>query len=175
MNNRLRIIALFGMGFALLLAFRLVSLQVLSVETYKDRAVDQHVKKRVLLAERGRIFDRRGRVIATNFESQSFFLNQISDKDSLRALAVRFSRQSGHDEATLLKKVDRSRSFVWLARQVVDAPTGLPEGIGRIVEMRRNYPMGTLAGQVLGYTDTDGLGIEGIERAFDPILRGETR
>ena len=66
MNIRLKIIALFGMGFALLLAFRLVSLQVWSVETYKDRADDQHVKKRVLLAERGRIFDRRGRVLATS-------------------------------------------------------------------------------------------------------------
>jgi len=173
MNIRLRIIALFGIGFALLLAFRLVSLQVWSVEAYTDQARSQHVKKRVLLAERGRIFDRRGRVLATNLESQSFFLNQISDRDSLRSLAIRFSRQSGRDEAALLKKVDQSRSFVWLARQVIDAPTGLPESIGRIVEMRRNYPMGALAGQVLGYTDTDGLGIEGIERAFDPILRGE--
>ena len=173
MNNRLRIIAYLGVGFALLLAFRLTSLQVWSVETYADQARSQHVKKRVLLAERGRIFDRRGRVLATSLESQSFFLNQISDRDSLRALAVRFSRQSGHDEAALLKKVDRSPSFVWLARQVIDAPTGLPEGIGRIVEMRRNYPMASLAGQVLGYTDTDGKGIEGIERAFDPILRGE--
>ena len=173
MNNRLRIIAYLGVGFALLLAFRLTSLQVWSVETYADQARSQHVKKRVLLAERGRIFDRRGRVLATSLESQSFFLNQISDRDSLRALAVRFSRQSGHDEADLLKKVDRSKNFVWLARQVIDAPTGLPEGIGRIVEMRRNYPMASLAGQVLGYTDTDGKGIEGIERAFDPILRGE--
>ncbi len=173
MNTRLRIIALFGTGFALLLAFRLVSLQVWSEKEYEEKALDQHFKKRVLLAERGRIFDRRGRVLATSLESQSFFLNQISDRDSLRALAVRFSRQSGHDEATLLEKVDRSRSFVWLARQVIDAPTELPEGIGHIVEMRRNYPMGSLAGQVLGYTDTDGQGIEGIERAFDPILRGE--
>lgn len=173
MNTRLKIIAFLGMGFALLLAFRLVSLQVWSVEKYEVKAHDQHVKKRVLLAARGRIFDRRGRVLATSLETQSFFLNQISDRDSLRALAVRFSRQSGHDEATLLKRVDRSHSFVWLARQVIDAPTGLPESIGRIVEMRRNYPMGALAGQVLGYTDTDGQGIEGIERAFDPILRGE--
>ena len=67
--------------------------------------------------------------------------------DNLGTMRQRFS-----------KKVDRSRSFVWLARQVIDAPTGLPEGIGRIVEMRRNYPMGSLAGQVLGYTDTDGFG-----------------
>ena len=45
MNIRLRIIALFGMGFALLLAFRLVSLQIWSVEAYTDQARSQHVKK----------------------------------------------------------------------------------------------------------------------------------
>ncbi len=175
MDIRLRIIALCGVGFALLLAFRLASLQVWSVDVYADQARSQHVKKRVLQASRGLIFDRRGRVLATNFESQSFFLNQISDRDSLRALAVRFSQQSGRDEAPILKKIDRSPSFVWLARQVIDAPApeALPDGIGRIVEMRRHYPMGPLAGQVLGYTDTDGRGIEGIERAFDPLLRGK--
>ena len=175
MDTRLKIIALCGLGFALLLAFRLASLQVWSVDAYADQARSQHVKKRVLQAIRGRVFDRHGQVLATNLESQSFFLNRISDRDSMRQIAVQFSQRSGQDEAAILKKIDRSRSFVWLARHVIDAPSPeeLPEGIGRIVEMRRSYPMGSLAGQVLGYTDTDGKGIEGIERAFDPLLKGK--
>ena len=175
MDRRLKIIALCGVAFALVLAFRLASLQVWSVDEYADQARSQHVKKRVLQAIRGRVFDRRGRVLATNLESQSFFLNRISDRDSMRQIAVQFSLRSGPDEADILKKIDRSRSFVWLARHVIDAPAPeeLPKGVGRIVEMRRSYPMGALAGQVLGYTDTDGKGIEGIERAFDPLLKGE--
>lgn len=174
MIDRLKMIAFLGVGFALLLALRLVSLQVWSVEAYANQARSQHVKKRVLQASRGRIFDRHGQVLATNLESQSFFLNQISDLDSLRTLAVRFSQRAGRDETAILKKLDRSHSFVWLARKVIDGPTPeeLPDGVGRIVEMKRSYPMGYLAGQVLGYTDTDSKGIEGMERAFDPLLRG---
>jgi cell division protein FtsI (penicillin-binding protein 3) len=174
MIDRLKMIAFLGVGFALLLAFRLASLQVWSVDAYAVQARNQHIKKRVLQASRGRIFDRHGRVLATNLESQSFFLNRISDLDSLRTLAVKFSQRAGRDETTILKKLDHSRSFVWLARKIIDGPTAeeLPDGVGRIVEMKRSYPMGSLAGQVLGYTDTESKGIEGIERAFDPLLRG---
>ena len=119
MLDRLKMIAFLGVGFALLLAFRLASLQVWSVDAYAVQARNQHIKKRVLQASRGRIFDHHGRVLATNLESQSFFLNRISDLDSLRTLAVKFSQRAGRDETTILKKLDHSRSFVWLARKII--------------------------------------------------------
>jgi cell division protein FtsI/penicillin-binding protein 2 len=173
-TNRLKTVAFFGVCFAGLLSFRLASLQIWSVETYAQQARNQHIKEKVLQANRGRILDRQGRVLATNLEAQSFFVNKVSDLDSLRSIAVRFSRRAGQDEKGILKKIRQKNSFVWLARQVMDAPMpeDLPEGVGRIVEMRRSYPMGMLAGQLIGYTDTDGVGIEGIERASDALLRG---
>ena len=174
-TDRLKIIALLGLGFALLLSLRLASLQIWSVDTYTHRARSQHVKQKVLQANRGRILDRQGRILATNLESQSFFVNQISNLDSLRSLAVRFSHEAGQNETALLKKLEKKRPFVWLARKMINGPSSndLPNGVGRIVEMRRSYPMGTLAGQMLGYTDTDNNGIEGIERGFDLLLKGK--
>jgi cell division protein FtsI (penicillin-binding protein 3) len=174
-TDRLKIVALLGLIFALMLSLRLVSLQIWSVDIYTHRAQNQHVKQKVLQANRGRILDRQGRVLATNLESQSFFVNSISNIDSLRSLAVRFSHEAGQNEAALLKKFEQKRPFVWLARKMFNGPSSddLPDGVGRIVEMRRNYPMGALAGQILGYTDTDNEGIEGIEKGFDLLLRGQ--
>jgi cell division protein FtsI/penicillin-binding protein 2 len=173
--NRLKTIALLGLCFALMLSLRLASLQIWSVDTYTHAAQSQHVKQKVLQANRGRILDRQGRILATNLESQSFFVNGVSNLDSLRSLAVRFSDQAGQNEVELLKRLEKTRPFVWLARKMFNGPSSvdLPDGVGRIVEMRRSYPMGTSAGQILGYTDTDNTGIEGIERGFDLLLRGE--
>ncbi|MCZ6635131.1 MAG: penicillin-binding transpeptidase domain-containing protein [bacterium] len=175
-TKRLKAVSLLGLGFAVLLVFRLVFLQIWARETYTNLARSQHVKHTELKANRGRILDRHGRVLATNLETQSFFVNNVSELDSLRAIAVRFSRRAGGDESAILSRLRKTRPFVWLARQMVDGPSEaeLPEGVGRIVEMGRRYPMGSLAAQVLGYTDPDNVGIEGIERAFEPLLRGRS-
>ncbi|MDA0708994.1 MAG: penicillin-binding transpeptidase domain-containing protein [bacterium] len=174
-TDRLKVISLGGLIFALLLSLRLGSLQIWSVDLYTHQARSQHVKQKVLQANRGRILDHQGRILAMNLESQSFFVNRVSNLDSLRSLAVRFAHEAGQNEGALLRKLVQNRPFVWLARKMFNGPSSddTPTGVGRIVEMRRNYPMGTLAGQVLGYTDTENQGIEGIERGFDPLLRGK--
>ena len=175
-TRRLKLVSLLGIGFAVALAFRLASLQLWAGEAYTAQARSQHEKRTVLQANRGHILDRHGRVLVTNLEAQSFFLNSnISELDNLRAIAVRFSRRDGEDSAEVLKRLRGKRSFVWLARKVMDGlpEDRVPEGVGRMVEMRRSYPMGTLAGQVLGYTDIDNVGIDGIEHHFDALLKGK--
>ncbi len=174
-TRRLKLVSLLGVGVALTLTFRLASLQLWAGEAYTIRAKNQHEKRTVLQANRGRILDRRERVLATNLEAQSFFLNNISKRDNLRAIAVPFSPRDGEDGAAMLKRLREKRSFVWLARKVMPGllKDRVPEGVGRMVEMRRTYPMGALAGQVLGYTDIDNVGIEGIEHRFDALLKGK--
>ncbi|MDA0747024.1 MAG: penicillin-binding transpeptidase domain-containing protein, partial [bacterium] len=173
-SRRLQAICLLGGLFAAVLIVRLLSLQLWAGAAYSARAENQHVKRTVLQASRGRILDRHGRVLATNLEAQSFFVNNVSELDNLRAIAVRFSRRNGESGAGMLKRMREKRSFVWLARKVMDGPPEeqVPEGVGRMVEMRRTYPMGTLSGQVLGYTDIDNVGIEGIEMAYNKLLTG---
>ena len=76
-KDRLKVIAFLGLSFALLLSLRLASLQIWSVDIYTHRARNQHIKQKVLQANRGRILDHLGRVLATNLEPQSFFVNNI--------------------------------------------------------------------------------------------------
>ena len=172
--RRQKAICLLGGIFVLVLTCRLAALQVWTGDLYSARAKRQHEKRTVLQANRGRILDRKGRVLATNLEAQSFFVNRVSESESRRSIAVRFSGSDGEKNAALLRRLEKKR-FVWLARKVFSDPRQdpLPEGVGRIVEMRRSYPMGELAGQVLGYTDIDNLGIEGVELACNPLLEGE--
>lgn len=172
--RRQKAICLLGGIFVLVLTCRLAALQVWTGDVYSARAKKQHETRTVLQANRGRILDRRGRVLATNLEAQSFFVNKVAELDSLRSIAVRFSGNDGEENAALLRRL-RNKRFVWLARKVFSDPQQdpLPKGVGRIVEMKRSYPMGELAGQVLGYTDIDNLGIEGVELARNSLLEGE--
>jgi cell division protein FtsI (penicillin-binding protein 3) len=172
--KRQRAVAFAGFVFALCLAGRLVVIQGFASDAYISQAKNQHVKEMPLAAKRGQIRDREGRVLATTVESQSFFVNNISDADTLRSLAVRFSKESGENEREILRRLKGKRSFVWLARQMIDGPEAddLPEEIGRVVEMARAYPMGSVGGQLIGYTSVDQAGIEGIERAQDKLLSG---
>ena len=172
--RRLRAICLLGGIFVLVLVYRLTALQVWTGDFYSARAKMQHEKPTVLQASRGRILDRQGRVLATNLEAQSFFVNRVAELDSLRSIAVRFSGSDGEQNAALLRRLE-NRQFVWLARKVFSDPRQdpLPKGVGRIVEMKRSYPMDELAGQILGYTDIDNLGIEGVELACNPLLQGK--
>lgn len=169
--RRQSLVSVLGLVFALVLGGRLVSLQLFAGDTYATQAKGQHEKRVMLQANRGRILDRNGRILSTNLEAQSFFVNEASELDNLKRIAVSFSRR-GTEADVMAKLIDRR--FVWLARKVVDglADDQVPDGVGRIVEMKRSYPMGSLAGQVLGYTDIDNEGIEGLEYQFSDILRG---
>ncbi len=174
--SRQKAIGVVGLLFALGIGIRLVVVQYLANDAYTDRAESQHVRDTPVRARRGQILDRNKRVLATTLESQSFFVNHISDADTRRAIAVRFSREAGKSTSRMMQKLDGERSFVWLARKMVDGPDldDLPDGVGHVVEMRRSYPMATVASQLIGYTDVDNVGIEGVERSFDPLLRGHT-
>jgi len=156
------------------LILRLASLQVWAADDYVEKARRQHEKRIPLQASRGRILDRNGKVLATNLEARSFFVSNVGELDNLKAIAVRFAK-AGESSTRVLERLEEKRSFVWLDRQVLGGTQEeqLPEGVGWMVEMRRSYPMKSLAGQVLGYTDIDNVGIDGMELARDDLLTGE--
>ena len=172
--RRQRAICLLGGIFVLVLIYRLAALQVWTGDLYSARAKRQHEKRTELQANRGRILDRQGRVLATNLQAQSFFVNKVAELDSPRSIALRFSGRDGEETAALMRRLQKNQ-FVWLARKVMNdrRQDPLPKGVGRIVEMKRNYPMGELAAQMLGYTDIDNLGIEGVELACNSLLQGK--
>ena len=169
---------------------RLVQVQVVDADQYAGRSVDQRLRTVELPATRGRLYDRDGDVLATSVQSATIYADPRAYRpheaaDGTTVTPEVTPRQAAEQLAPLLDVdvdviTERLRSdahFVYLARQL-DWETGeqvlaldLP-GIDRLTEPRRQYPAGSLAAQVLGFTDIDGQGLAGLELAHQQLLSG---
>lgn len=165
-------------GFTMVLG-RLVQLQVLQAAELSVKADRQHQKSVTVEGGRGSIYDRSGKVLAMNMEVPSVF-GMPASLDNPSGVARDLARVLRVRADEIEKKLRQERSFVWIARKV-DPEQGRKlerlslDGIGTIMEGRRYYPKGALLSHVLGFAGMDGQGLEGIERRYDPYLRGEKR
>jgi cell division protein FtsI (penicillin-binding protein 3) len=160
-------------------SWRAVKLQVVDGPRLSELAEQQHTLQVKLPGRRGSVFDRRGVALAASVEVDSIFVDpsELSDPkkaahDLARALAV--------DAAHLESAFAGAKHFAWVKRQVNETEVAavralaLP-GVGFVKEPRRFYPQRELAAQVLGFPGVDGEGLEGIEVAFDSVLKGKPR
>ncbi|MBL8000050.1 MAG: penicillin-binding protein 2, partial [Candidatus Kapabacteria bacterium] len=177
---RLRIIALLIVAGFLAVLVRLFYIQILRGADLREKARKQYEAKIELRAERGKILDRNGTIIAETIQSASFAADpkMLEHSDDVIAL---LARCSGIEAGVLKAKVEaaRSRNFVWLARGLnVNAVSMLDSitdpGFIRLSEPRRNYVHGSMAAQLIGCTDVDNRGLAGIELALDSLLRGQS-
>lgn len=175
---RLRSIAVVLLiGFSLILG-RLFIIQIIHGKEYQERARKQYEAKVELRAERGKITDRAGRVIATTVQSASFAIDPKMVEQKERICRI-IAGLSGYSEQSLLQKIanNSERNFVWLARGVDIQHTALLDSIRdigfiRLAEPRRNYVYGSMAAHIVGATDVDNRGLSGIELTYDSLLRG---
>ena len=170
--NRLRWIAVLGAVAWLGLSVRLVQIQIFRHEAYSAEALEQYQKRVELKASRGRIVDRRGNNLAADVPATSFYAHPEQIEDP-KGVAAHFASLSGKRVESIERQLRGDKPFVYLARQVVDAEAGGVSyaGVFQVPETRRHYPLGPLAGQLIGHTNIDNSGREGIERAFDDMLR----
>jgi cell division protein FtsI (penicillin-binding protein 3) len=170
------LIAVFGAAF-LLLGFRLFTLQVLQHGELEKRAIRQHQRSIFLEGERGTIYDRRGRVLATNLEVPSIYAVPTSIQGSDQ-VGLELARVLKSDLTSVKRRLREDRNFVWIARKVTPerakAVSDLKiDGIGFVMESQRFYPNRHLMGHLLGFAGMDNQGLEGVELAYDSYLRGE--
>lgn len=172
-------VALLAMAFVPLFGvvlYRAVCLQVLEGSKLASLAKDQYIRQLKLPGRRGAIYDRRGSALAASVEVDSIFADPSELADTHRA-ARDLARALGSDAGRIEAALNASKHFAWIKRQVTAQEVtavkalGLP-GIGSVKEPRRFYPQRELAGHVLGFPSIDGEGIEGIELAFDSVLKG---
>ena len=175
--RRLSWIMIAGAVMWLVLIVRLVHVQGLQHAEYAVRAKEQHVRRVELKATRGGVFDRNGRELAMDIQAVTFYANpeMVEQPDQV---AKYFASIGSQRVETIARQLNSRRRFVYLARQVVDE-TVLEQirrhsfsGVFEYPETKRYYPYGSLAGQLLGHTDIDNRGSEGIEGAFDKVLGG---
>lgn len=167
-------------GLFLLLWFtlwgRAAYIQLLDGDFLAERARRQHTSVEMVTGQRGMILDRSGQIMARNIECRSVYVNprEVVDRThTAAALAELLHLPIDKIE----KQLNTSRAFVWIARKIDDATAAgirqaaLP-GVGLVKEYERIYPFKQVAGQLLGFTDVDTAGREGLERAFDNDLGG---
>jgi len=171
-----------------LLAGRAFHLQVMSRDFLQRKGEQRYERNLILPAMRGKIFDRSGEVVlASSVPARAIWAipedaKILSDKE-IAQLAKLLDMTPGQLR-TRLEISDKTpggnadKNFVYLKRQVSLARAEsikqlkLP-GIHQLAETRREYPEGELTASILGFTDTEDRGIEGVELAFDALLSGQ--
>jgi len=156
---------------------RLTVLQVSQARAYQARALDQRLRTVVLPPTRGRILDRTGEVpLALSLEARDIYADPRYVEDPL-GTALRLASVLHLPLGRLTKALTAGGSFVFIARQVDRAVAervdrlALP-GVGLLPVMKRYYPAGPLAPQVLGFVGIDGGGLDGLEAEYDRELAG---
>jgi cell division protein FtsI (penicillin-binding protein 3) len=143
-----------------------------------ERAAYQQTEDLKVFARRGTITDRNGVELAVSDDSVSVWANPLQI-DSPASVAAKLAPLLGESESDLIELMsDRTTGFAYLARKI-DPDDGRKvdklaiEGIGTVVEPRRTYPQGALAGQLIGAVGTDNEGLTGIEEHYDEQLSGD--
>ena len=163
----------------LALAGRALWLQGLSTEFLQKQGAARYARTIELPATRGKITDRNGEVLASSVPVKAVWA--IPDDvleapaDKLRSLAALLEMP----EAELRKKLDSDRNFVYLKRQVeqetVDKILKLQiAGIETRKEYKRFYPQGDVTAHVVGFTNVEDSGQDGMELGMQKTLAGVT-
>src|SRR5438552_2402232 len=160
-NRRIRLfLAVLVAGFAVLF-LRAAWLQGVRAQSLSRLGRTQHREEVTLPAVRGTIFDRMGLRLALGEQATTVYADPMQIREP-RRVAATVGRALGLDPDALYPKLaDRTRGFVYLARQADAARAAALQrqkiaGLGFVPEERRFYPQGSVGSQVLGYVGVDG-------------------
>ena len=172
----LLIVSLVALGIVAVI-IRLFVVQVVNGDKYSEMAKRQHESKMVLPAQRGIIYDRNGKVLATNIMTLSIAIDPKVSTKKTKIIEI-LSKNLNLNKNVLTRKVSAKKRFVWLVRGVnpdlVEELFDLKDkGLILVDEPRRYYPYGEVASQIIGYTNIDNKGISGIEFLNDSSLKGK--
>jgi len=171
------IVGAIALGFMGLVG-RAVYVQVIENDFFIKQGTKRFVRTLELPANRGRILDRNGMLLASSVPAPSIWANPEDierDPAKLRQLAKLLDISA----ADLDKKLqNEDKTFVWLRRQmdesVVKQILALDiKGVYSIKEYKRLYPEGEAAAHIVGFTNVEDQGQEGVELVFQKQLAGK--
>ncbi|MBI3571314.1 MAG: penicillin-binding protein 2 [Gammaproteobacteria bacterium] len=171
------IVLLFFLGGLVLLAARAVYLQVLNSDFLQNQGNQRHSRLVKDNSHRGMILDRHGSPLAVSTPVDSVWAHPPTLAEERRKLPrlAALLEMTPRELAQLMRRHE-GREFMYLKRHV---PPPLAErvmalkisGVALQREYRRYYPLGSVAGHVIGFTNIDDQGQEGVELAYDASLR----
>lgn len=174
-----------GFGAVVISLFRW---QIVRGEEMSIAALDQSLRSTTLSAMRGTIYDATGKVLAQSASvwtvvlEPAYFADYDDPEGARQKVASGLAAILDMDEEEVYEKTQGSSYFVYLKRRVETSvrdeinefleAEGISSGVRLIEDYKRYYPYGTVASTVLGFTGTDGQGLEGLELQYDTQLRG---
>jgi cell division protein FtsI (penicillin-binding protein 3) len=161
------------------LAGRAAYVQVINNDFYQRQGEVRFARTLELPANRGRILDRNGLILASSVPAPSIWAIP-EDVDADKAKLTKLAKLLEMPVSELTKKLeDDDKTFVWLKRQVEDSVaqeiTALGiKGVYQRKEYKRQYPEGEAIAHVVGFTNVEDNGQEGVELSFNKDLAGKT-
>ncbi|SAL23111.1 penicillin-binding protein [Caballeronia sordidicola] len=157
------------------LAARALWVQVVNQDFYIGEGQKRYQRTLELSATRGRIVDRNGAMLAVSLATYSIWATPSRFDTETRPQVARLL---GMPEKELARRLGTERSFVLLKRQVdADVATRIAEtglaGVTLVADTKRFYPEGESAAHIVGFTDNEDKGQEGVELAANDRLTGE--
>jgi len=171
------VVACIALGFIGLVA-RAAYVQVIDNAFFKRQGAVRFIRTLDLPANRGRILDRNGHILASSVPVPSIWASpEDVERDPVKLKTL--AKLLGMSQAELDKKLqDEDKNFVWIKRQV-DASVAKEiealkiKGVYARKEYKRIYPEGEAVAHVVGFTNVENLGQEGVELTFNKELGGK--
>ncbi|MFH2054686.1 MAG: penicillin-binding transpeptidase domain-containing protein [bacterium] len=178
--SRSRVFILFGVSALLWLALigRLVQIQIVNGSRYAEISDGQVLGKVEVPAERGRLIDANGRLLASNLPCRSYFAYPETKDDAIQ-IAHAVASVFGESRRGLERKLsDKLNRFTWLHRKAEPSlaaklNTSEITGLFAQTELQRIYPNSGLGQDLIGMVNIDNVGISGLEYALNPHLAGQ--
>ena len=179
-HTRIRFFFLFILCLLIIIVIRVFYIQVFDYQKLSTLAESLWSRELPIGADRGEIYDRNGKVLATNITTTSLVLipNQIQNKEEV---AEKLSEILNSDYEDMLAHVSKKTSIERVhpeGRQLsYDIASKIDElgydGVYLVKESKRYYPYGSVLSHVLGYVGIDNQGLSGLELTYDDYLTGK--
>nr|WP_300002287.1 penicillin-binding transpeptidase domain-containing protein [Tissierella sp.] len=177
-KNRLKVTLGISFILVVILIFNLVKIQIVRNHELKKGALEQWTKSIAIRPKRGIIYDRRGKKLAVSVNASTVWAttDYIDEKDA-RTTAKSLSDILEIDEEEIYQKLIKEKSNEkikqWISRDQSNSIKSLNlNGISIVDDNKRLYPNGNFASYVLGFTDIDNDGLDGIEYIYNDYLTG---
>ena len=193
LRRTLGLLIVCGIVAFLVLVVRLFQLQIIDHDFYENSAINQQVRETVVSADRGTIYDAKGKILAmsataytVNISPREINMYDTSE-DNENAVTHEFIAQGlaeilGIDASSILEKMADSKSwYKTIARkiepEVADQVRAFKNEYGLIgvrldEDSKRYYPYSNLAAQVIGFVGAENTGLYGLEKLYDKDLSG---
>src|SRR5437667_269159 len=178
-HRRILFVAIGLVLWMLAIGARLVQLQIHQHDDLASRARNQQLSSIETAPTRGQVLDRQGRELARSLDTESFY-SDPSEVKNVDETARKIAAVTGIDRAELIRRFndakDANKKFIWIVRRLEMERAGKLDaleldGVYSRKEPKRYYPNDTLAAHVLGFVNTDELGLGGIQRLSAQYLR----